>query len=372
MASARLFSTDFKRVIWIPAAILLVAGLLVALFLLVYRPSHTGQEWQAQAWSYLGSEQFKIAAVSLSLPILVLFIETQFKVIQRVQENRQKQVDALVAEKSQRRLETVQETQQLLDDLFDAAIQVIFYTNRPADSSKERESVEDILQKLWRLAIRGESAVLQWGIRLDMPGEDVDLLLEYVNVILLACDGTARCLRDTQRTPESNAELQAALEVVIDYCKRICYTPILHVMDLTTQLHELPSAGVDQATAILRQGILAELDGRRSGLRDWKNWNATFTSQHQELLGSDDDPAVLAWRTGAKQAETWLSEEAGRIAEAYEQYDGLRALLAEVPPVIRYGQGGMTYSEAFIKVLADEMLFMSVTERLNNRRTAAV
>jgi hypothetical protein len=376
---ARSGGLNVKQIVWVPAAITLLASLLVALFLAVYRPSHPGVNWQSQVWDYLGSEQFKIAAVSLGLPILLLFIETQFKIVQGIQQSRQKQAEVEAAERlaqvrrerderAERRLDTISQTQKMLDDLFDLSIQVVYYKKASVASTGAQRDAEQLLGDLFRLVVRSELAVHYWGLRLGIPDEDQELLLEFINAIMLASDGTARVLRDGRTTPEHAAELQAALEVVVDRCKTICHYPILRIMDTSTRLRQLQEEEGGDTTV---QGQIIELESlledNRTVLRGWKDWMDAFEAEHDELLAGINEPEVRALRQAVREAEEWLATEAGRHMDDYDKRSVVQTRLDAVPRRTRYIHGGFYYSDIFIKRLADEMLFQFLLERIQER-----
>lgn len=365
----RWLRTDFGMIVWIPVTILVFGGLMAAFFLVIYRPSHPGSDWEAQAWDFFGSEQFKIAAVSIGLPLVLLLIETQFKFVQRLQESRKVHLEEQRETRNERRLEAWTFTYKLLEDLFDLSAQLIYYRRLGGDKTADMP-LEETLRRLWNVTIRGEQALHQWTVLLNIASEDRDLLLEFVNVVLLACDGVARCLRDETRPAGECAQLQSALEVIVDRSKTICHSSILEFVDFSIKLRELEDQGYSEEVARQRQEFLAAIDLDRRNLRDWSQWMRDFSKNNEELLGGLDGPEVFALRTAVTDAETWVSAETGRNIGHYEQYDDLKQKLVAVPSASRYAQGAFYYSDQFILTLADEMLFNFLTDRIQLRASA--
>lgn len=365
----RWFGTDFGMIVWIPVTLLVFGSLMAAFFLVIYRPSHPGSGWEAQAWDFFGSEQFKIAAVSIGLPLVLLLVETQFKFVQRLQESRKVHLEEQREARNERRLEAWTFTFKLLEDLFDLSARVVYY--RRLDGSRTvDEPIENIERGLWKISIRGEQAVHQWTVQLGIASQDTDLLLEFINVILLANDGVTRCLRNDSLPVMECLRLQSALEVIVDRSKSICHHSILNFVDFSIQLKELDDYGDSQEAARRRREILGYIELDRQNLRDWSRWMRDFTRDHDELLGGLDGPEVLALRTAVTDAEAWVRAEDGRNIGQYEQYDDLKQKLVAIPSTTRYAQGAFYYSDQFTLTLADEMLFNFLTDRIQLRTSA--
>jgi len=373
----RWFRTDFGMIVWIPITLLVFGSLMAAFFLVIYRPSHPGSSWESQAWDFFGSEQFKIAAVSIGLPLVLLLVETQFKFVQRLQESRVKHAAeqeaarrAQLAEeretRNERRLETLASTNKMLEDLFDLSAKVIFYKRLDGTRSGP-EPIEEVQRSLWALVIRAEQAVHQWTIRLHIDPADADLLIEFINVIWLASDGTARYLRDDSLPPEHIFRVQAALEVVVDRCKSICHHSIRRMVDLSVQLRELEDLEESLPVLAQRAQNLGEIGDEREKLKAWGNWIREFTRTNEELLGGRNEDAVQQLRTAVRAAETWLGEDEVRAIGDYAEYWALKNDLLAVPVTSRYANGTFWYSSDFIQALADQMLFDGLVERIEIR-----
>jgi len=362
----RWLRTDFGMVVWIPVTLLVFGSLMATFFLVIYRPSHPGSDWEAQAWDFFGSEQFKIAAVSIGLPLVLLLVETQFKFVQRLQESRKVHLEEQRVTRNERRLEAWTFTYKLLEDLFDLSARLIYYRRLDGGMTADMP-LEETLRRLWNITIRGEQAVHQWTVLLNIAPEDRNLLLEFVNVVLLACDGVARCLRDETRPAGECAQLQAALEVIVDRSKTICHSSILEFVDFSIKLRELEDQEYSPEVAQKRQEFLAAIDLDRRNLHDWSQWMRDFSKNNEQLLGGMDGPEVLALRTAVSDAEAWLSDESTRSIGSYEEYNSLKDKLVAVPSTSRYAQGAFYYSDRFIMTLADEMLFGFLLDRIDLR-----
>ena len=360
----RWLRTDFGMIVWIPVTLLVFGSLMAAFFLVIYRPSHPGSDWEAQAWDFFGSEQFKIAAVSIGLPLVLLLVEAQFKFVQRLQESRKAHLEEQREARNERRQEAWTFTHKLMEDLFDLSARAIFYRRLDGTRTIE-EPIENVQRGLWAIVVRGEQAVHQWTIQLNIASEDNDLLLEFINVIMLASDGVARFLRDDFRPIEECLELQSALEVIVDRSKSICHHSILNFVDFSIQLRELEDYDETPEVASKRREISAYVEVDRQNLRSWRDWMRQFARNNEQLLGGMTDPEVEALRTAVSDAEAWLAEETSRNIGDYDGYDGLRDRLTAVGP--RYAQGAFYYSDKFIMTLADEMLFGFLIDRIHLR-----
>ena len=180
-------------------------------------------------------------------------------------------------------------------------------------------------------------------------------------------DGAGRYLRDDTRSSADCVQMQAALEVIVDWSKSVCHHSILSFIDLSIRLQEL--ADRDETLELVQQRaeITAQLELERQALTNWVDWMRDFARRNEEVLGGIDEPEVLALRDSVTAAETWLGENENLGILDYADNEALRDRLLAVPPRTRYAHGAFYYSDQFIRRLADEMLFLALRERIHVR-----
>lgn len=72
---------------WIGLLLVLLVVLNVIAFI-IYKGANPGEGLWVQLWNYLESATFKVVTASLVLPIILFVLESRFKIVETVKQNR--------------------------------------------------------------------------------------------------------------------------------------------------------------------------------------------------------------------------------------------------------------------------------------------
>ena len=337
----------------------------------IFRNSHTSEELWTQLWNYLSSDLFKLVTISLLLPIIVLILESHFKLVQSLFENHLKRQEAIREEqralvqkqrdeRRAKRWEAIQLTQATLNQYFEFADRVAFY---PADNSKDtRSDLLLMLSGVSKLVISGNEVINMWHHRLNLSPDDESLLVYLWHFPLTCGESVARYIF-RGAAPAEIEELQESLEIIRDGIRAMAQHPILSFLKLHMQLLELEESDVSTE----KHEIEAKLHTKRSALIDMEQFLKRMVSSYAEPLPGICGDAVNSLRNVSIEVEAWLKENPRRPFSEFERSEDFRNLYFSISRKDRFKAGTINYSADFIKHLAEALAYEELYRELNER-----
>ena len=381
MTSENPNSTDTGNPRNILSVLLALLVILNAIGFSIYHHSQSSEAVSAQLWNYLDSDLFELVTISLLLPIMVLVLESHFKFIQSLLEDRLKRGEAIRAEQRalverQRqervdgRLEAIAATQQSISQLFDLAIQVQYFHvddvgKAPSKDPKPSEGDEvstivDLLRAAEELSVSANTTVNMWSSRLRISPEDEELFLYFINIVLYCTADVARCI-DEADDEEEIAVLQAALGIIWTKIKEVSHQSTITILKKSKSILDLKEATGPEDE--LKQ-IASEISQIREPLRSWHRYLKGLEQSRQEVLPDISGRDVDALHEYVGKAREYLKEHPGNDFHQFEGSRDLEDSYYRITRESRFSALNRGYSKEFIKLLADKLGYEILVQTL--------
>ena len=371
----------FEKIIArIPWMIAILIALWVVVFLLgLYTKimSSPSESFAKQLWDYLDSDFFNLITVSLFLPIIVLFLDTQLKFFankySRQKELRiehAKELNELkkkrAAEERERRLECIQTTSSMWQELMGITNRVVYLQK----DDQKGPTINKIFKDAADFVISTEQIINMWSIRFPpLDREDLQLssgaktstsslFISFINLQLSATCSVAEYLKKEANDNERRL-LQSSLERIADGIDAIAHHTILLLLKYYVELLD-PSV-----TAERKEAIQLNIDGRVYELIVAAEEYLKIDIQEDLLPNLEDTVETSEFREAASRLSTEFIEveEEGRFSD-YEGYDDFKAKFDNIATDDLLLNYGPKYSKAFIKRLARELSLKMLLYRL--------
>ncbi|MGH3139828.1 MAG: hypothetical protein ACRDQE_08840 [Gaiellales bacterium] len=335
--------------------------------LFIYRASHPGQSLSLQLWSYLESETFRLVTGSLVLPLLVFLVEGRFNIAETIRKGREERAQKVQNDRQQWRLEAVERSAAMLNDLFALATEVVYW--------QPENDLNNLLARARNFFDQAGDAVASWPVRFPSLYESVDVgtvLLPLFNTFYVCITSVAVHLGEMDDRQEQ-AELQATLGVIQEGIMSAWRNPGIGILRCGLELEMLRDShrlgGADEADAAAEEPrILAEIEQYMEPLRSWvlaiAERDATAEPM-SNLAGAE----AGAFREVYASAREWLLEQPGRSLSAYGDFDTFQQRFEAIPhsQLMRAYQVG--YSKEWLRDLSDWLALETYCAELQARTT---
>jgi hypothetical protein len=372
MTNAKLDSRNAKNLKITLCALLALLVLLNFIGFTIYRNSHSSEAVSTQLWNYFESNLFKLVTISLLLPIILLVLESHFKFIQSLLQDHLKREEAIRAEqralaqkqrqeRTERRFETIQLTQKLMNQLFDLAIQVQYFKmdgtskipfkNEKQSKSDRMSKIEDILRGIEEFGVSANNTVNMWSSQLKISPDDQELFIYFLNIVLKCTNDTAKYIHENIDIREIS-ELQAALGIIWGEIKRVAHHQIITILKQSMELLELKE---DNAPQDKLENIKSIMDKYRKGLKAWQRFLKAAELSRNDFLPEISGNEVNALHEALGKVKKYLKEHPEDEFYQFEGIHDLKELYNKIPRETRFCALNRNFSKEFIKYLADEL-----------------
>jgi hypothetical protein len=335
--------------------------------LLIYRASHPDQSLSLQLWSYLESETFRLVTGSLVLPLLVFLIEGHFNIAETIRKGREERAQKVQNDRQQWRLEAVERSAQMLNDVFALATEVVYW--------QPENDLRNLLARARNFFDQAGDSAASWPVR--FPGlyaaVDVDgVLLPLLNTLYLCVTSVAVHLGETDDRQEQ-IELQETLGVIQEGIMSAWRSPGMGMLRCGLELEMLRDSrrlgGADEADVAAEEPrILSEIEQYAEYLRAWVTPMVELDASAEpmsNLVGAEADAFREVYRT----AREWLLEEPGRTLSAYEHYDTFQERFYAIPHPDLMRAYQLAYSKRWLRELSDWLALSTYSAELESRAT---
>lgn len=230
---------NFTR--WISILLALLVGLNI-IFFIAYYDSHPSEDIWLKLWSYFESETFRALMVSLAFPVVILVIESQFKIIEHIFENRleqakrefEEQVEArrkIEEDRKEKRLQAIGMTSETFRQINNLVSEVRVYD----DQSKA--SMNNIIGRIASQSIAVSELINTWIVRFPILPTNVHSLFRgYVIVLYWGAWAVAHCIQ--KGIGGDKEELQESLAMIQRGIVGIAFGPIFNALTSSMSLME--------------------------------------------------------------------------------------------------------------------------------------
>ncbi len=351
----------------LPRGINILLGALIVLNLiafLLYASAHSDERVLTQIWNYLESETFKIITVSLVLPLILLFLENYFKLIETWEKSRLEQAQKVAEERKEKRWEAIVRTQEMWNQLYSLASQVIYFNQKR--SPKEGAYIEDILENLENFDNSAEDVVSMWAFRFpNLSQEHTDILITFMNTLLQSAQTVAYAIQEGA-DPQEIAKLQDELGVIQAQIKYVLHHRVLNALQFSIDLLDLTQDGT-LATEESKNKLERQMQEELTYLRNWDNALKVREAHHWPVLSVISGDEVRAFREISDKMEEWVRQNPNTNFSEAEDFPSFGELFYKIPHEARLHALTIPYSKEYIERLADWMSLETAVFLVINR-----
>ena len=335
--------------------VLLVVLNVIAFF--IYKEANPAANLWAQIWSYLESATFKVITASLVLPIILFVLESRFKLVETVKQNRLMRERKQEEERSEKRWECIEQTQKVWNQLWDLISEVIYFKK---DKDKGT-AIEDLLIRLRNFTTSAEDVINTWSHRFpNLPDKYAESFLMFFNTELNSANAVAECIRHSNNAEEIR-KMQDSLKWIVESINYLVHHSFIDVLKYSMELLELREA---QASSDKQQDMISLIEERAKSLKDWANAIENEEIRHNKLFSFIDTDDVKDFRDAHRKLRDWLLKNPGKdpaSAPEYKgEYDKFRHLFDKIP----HEQVGPYFSREYVMYLANWLSFECQRARL--------
>ena len=353
-----------KRRRWGEAGAYPLLALLLPLLLLLdvaafwfYRRSFPWETFSLQIWNYLGSEAFKIFTVSLILPLVLLALENNFKLAERLMQN---QEERLKTEKQASRdqalrnrqdeearcLEVISQTIKWWNDAYDCSAEIRYFTKPTGD----RSAIEDSLKRLYHI-VNAADEVLN-NLYFTFRDLDPNIFYHLFRVFVLSSETVAVAIRRNDDWQEIEA-LQNCLGVILEGINQVAYQRIVSILRSSLELKRARSDRNEQEQKFRED----EIGGYRSVLVEWANKLREREKRRNKLLCSIEGQKGEDLRTKVQSLECSIKKSPGSKLRERKEFKEMEDSFRAIPTKDRAAALSALYSPQYVEELADFLGF---------------
>ena len=330
---------------WIGFLLVLLVLLNVIAFI-IYKQANPATDIWVQLWNYLESTIFKIIAASLILPLILFVLESRFKILDTVNQNRVMRERKQEEELSEKRWECIEETSKILNRVWNLIHEVVYF-KEDADKGK---TIEDLLIKLRNQTTTTEDVFNMWSHRFpNLPAKYSMAFSTFYNTELNSAETVAWCIRQGNNEKEID-KLQDSLKRIAESINYLTHHSLIDVLKYSMELLELKEA---KASSNKQKNIKKKINKYMKSLN---NLDIAIRHEHYKnnrLFSLVDTDDVEDYRKAYQKLVDWLRKNPDKdpaSAEEYkEEYDNLRKLFYKIP----HEQAGPNFSREFVMYLAN-------------------
>jgi len=281
-------------------------AILYSIIFFIYWEANPSENLWIQLWNCLESNIFRVVTASLVLPIILLVLESRFKIVEAIEKNR---LDRELKEKEvlrERRLECLELTSQMWNQLFSLASEVIHYKK----DVNEGASIENVLQRVENFSSWGEEIVLMWQFRFpNLSSEDRNLFVDLMNIIGESTVTVAYSIQEIG-DPEEISELQDLLLMIQGGIKTIAHHSIINVLEYSMDLLDG------------KEDINSKIQGNINRLKYWSEEIKMEKREHNKILSSIGGAEIEAFRDEVKKVEGCMREHPEYYIQDIDKCEG--------------------------------------------------
>lgn len=332
--------------------LLVLLVMLNFIIFIIYQRANPSENFWVQLWNCLESDTFRVVTASLVLPIILLVLESRSKIVETIEKNRLDRERKEDEELRARRLECLELTSQMWNQLFSFASEVRHYKK----DVNEGADIENILQRLENFSSWGEEIVLMWRFRFpNLSNEDQNLFVDFMNIIGDSTVTVAYFIQEID-DPEEISELQDLLLMIQGGIKIIAHHSIIKVLEYSMDLLD---GGV---SADRKEDINSKIQKNINILKYWSEGIKMEERGHNKILASSGGKGLEAFRDEVKKIEECMREHPEyyiQDIDKCERFDNFEDLFYKISLEKRAHAEKHPYSIEYLRHIANWLNFKS-------------
>jgi len=335
-----------KRITVLMILLIIIWFLLNVITFWIYTTANADQGFYERLWEYMKSDIFNILLVSVVLPLLMFLIEKQFKFIEAARNRRADIHQKLMDERREKRIEAVNLTIEMYDNLFNITSGVVHQPYH--EKARDRKvNWNRVIEEMRNFTSTASSIVNTWYFRLKIPYDVEETYLNYVNLMLNSALSVSMFLERCD-DPEEADDLQDSLRVIQDGVTHAAQMHIISALKLQVSLLDNNYDSDKESTKDLNN-----LEYRHTSLRSWwkslKNLSAQFNIILPEIGGQEAED----FRKLSDEYSIWKRNNVDKPDNQFEKFNELISKFDAIPRRQLVDLGNILYSRDFIRKLAD-------------------
>jgi hypothetical protein len=312
----------------------------------IFRQAFPGVNVWLQIWEYLESTTFKILTVSIIIPILLLLLESHFKIGDTVVKNRLERIRKEREQNRERRLECIKLTSQIFMQICDLAYEVTYnqqITNKEAVT-------EDVLRKASCIIIPAEETVSMWYYRFNLGLEFQTPSVFFFNLLIQCTGSVAYYIGECDNEKECE-NLRNSLSIITGCIRDLTHQTLLNILKTKMELLEglEDTERLTDETAKLEEKVESHL----AKLNGWAKNIAGIQKQYEQVLPIGKGKQFDNFRSEMKKLEEWLRGNPEKWPRDYKDLPEVTKSFYDIPHEEYVRTERVKYSAEFIKYLAD-------------------
>lgn len=326
----------------------IIIGLILILNLClgtIYFFAHPEGSFWENVWSYLGSSVFMLVTGSLLIPLLLSFIEKQYKFIENIQRQQEERKKQLEEERRNQRQQAIADTIAMWQDLYNQISEVIYF-----DLSQDQQKINDLLMRMSNFTSEAEHIVNKWTHQFpNIEPEDIDVFLEFINILYQSGLTTAYYIKNEGDKKEVEI-LQEMLYLIQSQIKTIANHSIINTLKYAAKALEMKEgeASIDEVAKADRK-FNTELDG----LKGWAKAISDMSEEYDNFLAPFEGPKIHEVKVLGKKIGLWLKEDKKRFIYQHDHFSEFEKQYNDLPLREKLSNERVPYSKEYMKALAE-------------------
>lgn len=327
---------------WISFLLVLLVVLNVIAFI-IYKGANPGENLWVQLWNYLESATFKVITASLVLPIILFVLESRFKIVETVKQNRLMRERKEEEERKEKRWECIVQTSEIWNQLWNLTSEVVYF-KKDADKGT---TIEDLLIRLRNFTTSAEDVTNMWSHRFpELPDEYYQSFKVFFNIESDSADTVAWCIRHC-KDEEEICKMQDALKRIVESINYLVHHRLIDVLKHSMRLLELREAS---ASSVKQEEIESQINDCTAHLKGWADAIQTEECEHNMPFSFVGTADVKALRGKYQKLTDWMMKNPEKDpARDYRGYKNFSRLFYKVP----HERVGPCFSKEYVMYLAN-------------------
>ena len=327
-------------------------------FGVVYYFAHPDNTVWENIWGYLGSSVFTLITGSLLIPLLLSFIEKQYKFIENLHREREEKRKEMETQRRRYRQEAIDGTIAMWQQLYSQTSEVIYF-----DRNSDKAEMNDLFIRMINFTSTAEHVVNKWNHQFpNLKPADLDVFLEFINMIYEASFTTIYYIKNSDSDEEVKT-LQDMLFLIQDQVKTIANHRIIDTLKYAARIIDLKEDDApEEKIQVIKDKMKFELDM----LKDWAKAAKDLVGHYDNFLAPGEGDQIQKVREIGQNIRTWLKEDKSRLIFQYPEFTDFKDKYDKLSLEDRLRSARVPLSKEYLSNLAAWLSFESSCQYLYN------
>ena len=220
------------------------------------------------AWNYFNSSMFKFVTGTLTFPIIIMLLESKFKIIEAAREKRQQEIEAIQRNQVNKRKEIRANIDSDWNKLYEYVNQLQYFVVNPKDNFDNLKRLSDIQIGLINSVVDWDRNVNELYYYYPRLKDLEPVYLYCLNLYVLLTSAMITYMKKNINDVSHITKLQEAYEVITGTAKNLWYGDFINIIRLKIQRIEVLDIDVEEVKSIDTQieSHISRLKGMQSFL----------------------------------------------------------------------------------------------------------